>query len=386
MVTFQAFTISCPNANETRFTAPLTFLWSDFRKQPPPTLRTVHDSALLRVFVLGSLLALGGCSGGAVAQSDGPPKWFAHPDRAYSDQRYLTATAAAPSDQAARNRAFGNLARVFSADIQTSQELLDEYREVRGNEDNVDTQRETVMITKSDVGADQKLLNAEVLERARVGGTHYVLVGMERRETLQIYAQRIKENRQKIDQYRSTAETVSHPLHRLAALQKALVLAKVNERLRRQRSIVAGGGGTVSSSSIRPDLEKAVRAAQTECSVVVKGEVPSPLRTQVSAALESAGFRVVDRSSEALLAATAQYEERPTLPGRDDAHFFQWTLAIKLTDLMHSQAVETFTVERRTGAPSETSAKRRARNEARTAIEDKFPLFLTQTLLHVDSP
>ncbi|MFB6273353.1 MAG: LPP20 family lipoprotein [Salinibacter sp.] len=337
----------------------------------------------LRVLLLGSLLLVGGCSGGAVAQSGSPPDWFVNPNQAYDEAQYLLATASGPSAQAAQNRAFGNLARRFSAEIQASKELLDEYREVKKDGEVTSAQQKTVMITKSDVQSDQTLLNAEVLEQAKAGSKYYALVGMERQETLRIYAQRIKGNQEKIKDYRATARNTERPIIRLAALQKALVLAEANERLQRQRAIVAGGSGSA-TSSLRPELEKAVRKAQSKCPVAVQGDVPSSLRSQVGATLETNGFRTVDQPENAILKATVKYKEHPTLTGRDDAHFFRWTLAIKLTDTARNQTLETFTAEQRAGAPSKAGAKRRARNGARTTIEDEFSNFLKQTLLRIN--
>ena len=123
----------------------------------------------IHVLLWGSLF-LGGCSGGAVAQSDAPPDWFLNPDQSYDPSRYLLAPAEGPSAQAAENRAFGNLARRFVADVEAGQSLRDEYEEVKTDGEVTDTQQETVMITESDVQSDQSLLNTEVLQRTQVGG------------------------------------------------------------------------------------------------------------------------------------------------------------------------------------------------------------------------
>jgi hypothetical protein len=293
------------------------------------------------------------------------------------------ATAAGPSAQAAQNRAFGNLARRFVADIQVSQELVDEYQEMKTDGEVTGTHQKTVMVTKSDVESRQTLLNAEVFEQAKHGNTHYALVGLERKETVRIYSQRIESNESKIDGYLSTAQATDRPINRLAALRKALVLAKANEKLRRQRSIVAGGSAS-NSSSLRPKIEKRLRAAQSHCPVAVRGSVPASLRNQVGATLEARGLPTVEDAEGALLEATIQYEEHPTLEGRPDAHFFRWTLAIELTHIERNQTFETFTAEQRAGAPSEAGAKRRARHGARTAIEEQFSNFLKQTLLRID--
>lgn len=337
----------------------------------------------LCVFLLMSgFLLLGGCSGGAVAQSESPPSWFVQPDQAYAEARHLMATAAGPSAQAAQNRAFGNLARRFTAEIQVSQELVDEYRETKSKGEVTGTRQETMMVTESDVESRQTLLNAEVLEQAKRGDTHYALVGLKREETLRIYSQRIEGNEGKIDDYLSTAQATDRPINQLVALRKALVLAKANEKLQSQRSIVAGG--SASFSSTRPKIEKRLREAQSHCSVTIRGNVPAPIRNQVGATLEAQGFPTIEDVEGALLEATIQYEEHPALEGRPDAHFFRWTLAIELTNRERNRTFETFTVGNRAGAPSEAGAKRRARHGARTVIEDEFSTFLKKTLLRTD--
>lgn len=345
---------------------------------------------MLRIVLLGVLVAVGtmGCSGGAVAQDEeSAPDWFLNPSEVYDEDRYLMAVASGPSAQAAQDQAFGNLARVFEADIDASQELREDYQEVTEDGDVTGTQQETRMITRSDIQSDQKLLNSEVLEQAEVEDTHYALVGMERQETIQIYAEEIESNRKKIEDYRSSAEGTDNPITRLAFLRKALVLAQVNERLTTQRNIVAGGGAAGSASSPVTALEKAVRAAQEDCAVVVSAanqDVPSSVRTQVAATLEAVGFRVVDQPGNAILEARVTYEQRPTLESRD-AEFLRWTLSVALTDQTTAQTLETFTTERRDGGMSKAAVERKAHATARKIVEEEFNQFLTQTFLNIDT-
>jgi len=330
---------------------------------------------------------MSGCAGGGSTQSaPAPPDWYLTPEAVYSDEAYLTAAASAPSAQAAQNQAFGNLARVFEADIEARQTLKDEYQEVKRDGRVTNTQRDTRLLTRADVGARQKLLNAEVLEQQKVEGTFYALVGMERRETIRIYGQEIDRNRHAIEAYRTTAGAADNPVTRLAVLQKALVLATVNERLVTQRSIVAGGGAPPASASPVTTLEKAVREAQAQCPVVVRtgdGEGGAAIVDQVGATLTQAGFRVVDRPAEAHLEARVRYDEQPTLESRED-EFLRWTLAIDLIDRTRRQTLETFTAERRAGALSLEAVKRQARSGARRAIENEFAPFLDRTLLGID--
>lgn len=348
--------------------------------------------SFIRAFVLGTVLVLGGLgcsSGGAAAQSGGsdtsPPNWFLNPDDAYSDATYLTAVASGPSAQDAQSKAFGNLARVFEADIEATKNLRDNYREVKKDGQVTSTQEESVLITKSNVQSNQKLLNSEVLERAEAGGTFYALVGMKRQETVSIYAQEIESNRSKIENYRSAAGETDSPITRLAFLQQALVLAKVNDRLVTQRNIVAGGSAPDQSSSVT-ELRTAVRKAQKACPVIVQTgdeDIPPSIVDQVGATLETAGFRVIDRPGDAILEALVKYRERPALESREE-EFLRWNLAIELTDQTTKQTLETFTTERRAGGMSKAGVKRDAHNTARRVIENEFSTFLDQTLLAID--
>lgn len=346
-------------------------------------------SSFLHVLALAALVVFTtGCAGGASAQSDSaPPDWFLNPDDVYNEARYLMATASGPSSQAAQDEAFGNLARIFEADIDATQELKDDYQEVKEGGDVTETQQETRLITRSDIRANQELLNSEVLEQASVDDTYYALVGMERRETVSIYSEEIESNRSLIEDYRERGETAENPVTRLAFLRKALVLAKVNDRLITQRNIVAGGSApSMSDASPVAALEEAVRSAQRECPVVIRVEnedTPSSIRDQVGATLETAGFRVVDRADDAILDALIKYQERPALESRDE-EFLRWTLAIELSDQTLRQTLETFTTEKRAGGMSEAGVRRKAHNAARTVVEEDFSTFLEETLLNID--
>jgi len=345
-------------------------------------------TTLWLALVLGGILGWGitGCAGGAAGQGEAaPPDWFLNPSDVYNDETYLTAVASGPSAEAAQNQAFGNLARVFEADVTASQALKDEYQEVKEGGTVTGTQRDTRLLTQADVRSDQTLLNAEVFEQQKVGETFYALVGMERRETRRIYDQEIAANRRTIDDYRAAAQETENPITRLAFLQKALVLAKANERLVTQRSIVAGGAAPRTESSPVTALETAVRTAQEQCPVVVRADAttPSSIVDQVGAALQTAGFRVVDRAGDAILGARVTYDEQPTLESREE-EFLRWTLAIELTDRTSRQTLETFTTEQRAGALSPSAVQRQARSRARRAIETEFVAFLDRTLLGID--
>lgn len=350
--------------------------------------RSLGGGRLRRLFLAMVSIALAGCAGGAATQTDsGTPAWFVNPDAAYSEQTYLTAVAAGPSAQAAEDKAFGNLARVFEADIAAQQQLREDYREVQQGGDVTSSRQDTRLLTRSDVRSNQKLLNAEVLERAAAEGTHYALVGMERRETVRIYRDEIRRNRGTMAEYRTAAEAATNPVSRLAFLQQALVLAKVNERLITQRTIVAGGAAPSTATPPVAALQTAVREAQSNCPVAVQTDtpdVPPSILDQVKATLQTAGFRVVAQPADAILQADVSYRERPALTSRDE-EFLRWTLAIALTDRTTQQTLETFTTEQRAGAMSAAALQRRAHNGARTAIKNDFASFLDRTLLNIDS-
>lgn len=349
-----------------------------------------HVISLSRLLLIGAVClgSVVGCSGGAAAQSESsPPDWYLNPDEAYSEQRYLTAVASGATSQEAQNKAFGNLARVFEADIQASQDLRDDYREVQQGGEVTESQKETRLITRSDVQSNQKLLNSDVFEQGQRGDTHYAMVGMERQETLSIYSDEIESNRSLIADYRERAQASDNPITRLAFLQKALVLAKVNDRLITQRNIIAeGAGARMAEGSPIAELEEAVRTAQSNCPVVVRADtddIPSSIVDQVGATLETAGFRVIKQPDTAILDALVKYQERPALESRD-MEFLRWTLAIELTEQTSGQTLETFTTERRAGGNSKAGVERRAHNKARSAIKDEFSTFLEQTLLDIN--
>ncbi|MFB6273766.1 MAG: hypothetical protein ABEL51_12810, partial [Salinibacter sp.] len=127
----------------------------------------MRTTDILGVVALMGLILVGcGCAGDVTAQNDeasvDPPDWFENPNRAYSEDRYLVAVAKGPSAQAAQDRAFGNLARIFEADIQASRSLLDRYEEVTEDGEISGSEGTTLTIVASDITSDEKLLNTKV--------------------------------------------------------------------------------------------------------------------------------------------------------------------------------------------------------------------------------
>lgn len=324
------------------------------------------------------LLALAGLLNACA--SAGPPTWISSPDEVYNPNEYLTAVGDGDSNQRAQDTAIANLARIFRADIQASERLVEEYREVADGE-RVEVDWVSELVSSTQITSNLELLNVRILESyAADDGMHYALAGLERLPTAALYTREISNNEMQLRALEERAENEESTLASIGLLRSALTIAKVNEELARQRNVIMGRPADASSElSRRLALEEQLEELGRRASVFIQSnaEAPDELENALMSVFQDMGFEMSSSRQQALLLVRLNYSLEDAGMSRDDAEFKMWGVRVEIEDRQMNRSFAQFFREGRTGARTETQSIRRSARDARNAIEQPFQTFIS---------
>ncbi|MFW6347121.1 MAG: hypothetical protein ACOC2C_00750 [Cyclonatronaceae bacterium] len=311
--------------------------------------------------------------------SAGPPVWVSSPDEVYAPNEYLTAVGDGDSNQRAQDTALANLARIFKADIQTTETLVEEYREVADDE-RVEVDWVSELVSATEISTGLELLNARIYESySAPDGMYYALAGLERMPTSALYTREISNNEMQIRALQERAENERSTLASIGLLRSALTIAKVNEELVRQRNVIMGRPAESSSElSQRLALEERIEALGRRASVYVESNqnAPAELEDALKSVFQEMGLQMSSSRQQALLHVRLSFDLEDAGMNRDDADFRMWSVRVAIEDQQMNRSFAQFFQEGRSGAPTETQSRRRSVRDARNAIEQPFQRFI----------
>ncbi len=318
----------------------------------------------------------------AVTTNSGIPSWAIDPSSAFSERQYLMAIGSGDNLADARADAMLNLAQIFRSQIDGTQNLYSEFAETTRNRTDF-TSRETIRLMNNiRVGANEELLNTEVL-KSEVGadGAYYVLAGMDRLASLRVYEQEISNNYQKIDNNIASSEEALSAIQKLSLLKENVLLARINENLNEQLAIISPDSSESEKAIDVLNNAKLQFTAIQENSIVElkinqENQVISDALTKV---FQKEGFILGEENPVLQIEVTYSAEEANL--NRDDAEFVIWDLSIKVKEVETGKEYNTFSTRGRDGALSLNDAYKRAEFSAGKEIESSFSRFLNNEVL-----
>lgn len=333
---------------------------------------------LMLIFVIGI-----SCKTSEInSQTSGTPKWIDDPTSEFSESKYLMAVGSGSTMADARSRAMQNLAQIFRSQIDGTQDLYSDIQETTRNNAEFTSNESIRLINNIRIGANENLLNTEVLQsHVAKDGNYYVLAGMDRLESSRVYHTEMENNSVKIQNHVSNSEQQTSILRQLMELKQAVLLAKINENFSRQLEIILPGN-TNADKNRRTliEVENELIAVQEKAIVSISmPEEQAQIRESVAKVFQKQGFSIGDNTS-ALLDVSVNYEVMEAQLNREDAKFARWDLSISIKETGNGQTYKTFTTQGREGALSLPDAMKRAQFTASKEIDSKFSRFLTNEL------
>ncbi len=167
------------------------------------------------------------------------PAWVDDPKSEYPETVYLSSVGSGSGRQEAQNTAMGNLARIFEANVKSTSEYNERYKELITDQ-KCSSESATELNKSTTVSADQKLLNMEIGPSWTDDlGQVYTIAYINRQKTADIYSQKIDENDKRIKYFMDQQLLTKDPKSIYANLSAAAVIGEANQILLDQLAIIS---------------------------------------------------------------------------------------------------------------------------------------------------
>ncbi len=311
----------------------------------------------------------------SVAQQSGKvkPDWVEHPDKKYPGNRYIVGVGSGDTRQAADDNAFGNISKVFQAEVSVDETYIQKYLEIEKqgkHELSVSSQ----MLEKSGVKSNQNLKNIKVKEAffAENEGLYYVLAVMDRLETADLYEQDIEYNNEKINEFLTASRQSSDKLTRFARLYKVKTIFEVNKALNQQYRLISLNqeeiAGPITELELDQEWGNLIRSINV--SLHPAEGTAQEMTDYMLEVIGSIGFQVVKENSDFGFNYSLELSE--TQLNRPNTFGYNWKLTVRTDDNLHQRALRAFNLEQRTVSISENQARALLMVNVKKALNTQF--------------
>lgn len=335
---------------------------------------------LFLILLTGILLM--SCSGSkGTSGSKGRPIWVDDPAAAYPERDFLAARGAGDTRQAAQDNASGNLAKIFKSEVSVDQTTRERYSAFTKLGGSMDESLQTDMDQIVRVLAGETLFNVKFSETYTddMGRVH-VLAYLNRKETADIYRDKISANYEKIEFLLKDAEAASNPVDRYALLNAAHAMSTINQAMLDQlnfihppsHSMLTAQYDAINHNTISKKRAEAAKALTF--SVNISGD-DGRVASMTSETISQMGFPLVNNNAAVRINGTISYEDVNLK--RENMEFVGWNLNLKVTGPDGSVFVE-LDAKGREGGMSKEAAKRIALREIGKNVGKKLEKQLTE--------
>ncbi|MEW6681498.1 MAG: LPP20 family lipoprotein [Nitrospirota bacterium] len=317
------------------------------------------------------------------------PDWVEGRSARYPDASYVTGVGRADNPEAAEDRAYAAVSRVFSAQISQRTTEWERYLQA-------DDSGKTA--SQRDISIDQvtKVSTGKVLEHVAIAeryhnantGAYYALATMDRRQAAATLRERIAGLDREIDALLHSSQRSDDPLGRIRALHLAVRLLLLRDAYHTDLQIVdPSGRGADPLTRLRTvrlqlqrDLEQHVHIA-----LEVTGDEPAAIRSALTQGLNTYGLPVSGADgapADIVIRGAATFESVDHMP---QGPFVRWTASFDLLDRSTDQIIGSIRRNGREGHLTEPEARARALRAAQHAVSDDAGRTLAAFLFGTDT-
>lgn len=298
-----------------------------------------------RLILLAAALAAGCVSGGrspaSARTAEGPrPDWLEGDGSEFPRARYVTGVGSADEDSAASDRARGEVARVFSADVSVNTSL-DESESTLGR-DGARSESFSQSVAQSVRTATRKALEGvDVVRRWRdPSGRWYALAVLPKAQALLAVTEKLQDLDEQAAAWKAALNRASGRFDKAVAAAKLLALAKAREPLATERRVLGGGGEPGDDlGAVKAEAAQALAALNVRVSAT--GEGADAVATGLVSGLNAAGLSAkltADEDSADVTASAAVSVQ----PGEGGDLRWKWARAVATIDLRDARSGKTF--------------------------------------------
>lgn len=327
------------------------------------------------ILAFAALLAAGCASThrrSSAKTTGGPrPDWADGASADYPRSSYVIGVGSADDENAAAERARGEIARVFSADVSVNTTVSE-------SESNAGGGGQETHSFSNDVAQKVRTVSQKVLEGVDIvarwkdpTGRYYALAALPKGQALLAVEQKSSELDAEAARYKAALASATEPFARAKAAARLLALSKAHDGLAADSRVLGGGPlpGVFDGASMKADAAAALSAL--DVAVTVTGDGADAVQTAVVSGLNAAGLSAKSGGDKADLTASAQVGVEEQAAGDRRWKRSRATAAVSLADGRLGKTFSTFDVSAREDATEAGEARRRALDSLAKATAEK---------------
>lgn len=279
-----------------------------------------------------SILFAGCTQSSSILNDDNSPGWLVGEPENYPNAAYVSATGSASKAEVAKDRALGNLAKIFELQVRESSTTTEDVQTHKA--DGIESVQSSARIaSKVNVHTDKMINGARIAEQWQNPDdlTHYALAVLDRAQAGNNIRSEINRLDREIAFTVANAEGRQDPLQKVADLQGAIVMQAERNSLQKSLKIIdLKGRGKPSGWSITELTEQQQEALQSlnMTSIIVLDSV-GELDRMLQSAMANAGF--AHRSGHGGYTLSASMETQNAIK-KEGWYWLRGTLNLSLAD------------------------------------------------------
>ena len=278
-------------------------------------------------------ILLTGCmQSSALVDADDKPDWLYGEPANYPNASYVYASGSASHAEVARDRALGNLAKIFELQVRESSTTTEDVQ-THKKEGVESVQSSARIASKVNVHTDKMINGARIAEQWQNPDdlTHHALAVLERSQASNNIRSEINRLDREIAFTITNADSRQDPLQKVADLQDAIVMQTERSSLQKTLKIIdLNGTGKPSGWSLAELSEQQQQALQSlNMRAVVLEDSVGELDKVLQAAMANAGF--AHSSSEVGYTLSASMETQDAMQSQG-WYWLRGTLILRLVD------------------------------------------------------
>jgi chaperonin cofactor prefoldin len=320
------------------------------------------------------------------------PDWVNGSDKKYPSALYLTGVGYADTRQAAEDRAYAAISKIFAAEINSKTLEWEKYLQSDAKEQAED-KRQISIEQATQVSTKKVLENVGIAETwlDSSKAVYYALAVMDRQHAASALRDRITALDLKVEellkQTRQSGEKLQTVRAYHGAVQNLLLREAYNAELRVVSPTGRGSESGVSLADVNRDF-RSYLAKNFIIIVEIVGENGEPIRAAIVEGLNRQGLPVAaDSDLHADLTVKGTVSLEPVqMPGTGSTKFVRWSAAFEVTDLASQQVIGSVAKQGREGHLTMPEAEARALRTAGKEVSDEVGRQLAEFIYGKEEP
>lgn len=232
------------------------------------------------------------------------PVWITNPASLYAEREYLVGIGEADTPKAAEDSAYGAIARIFKAAVDSRTTELEKYLQTE-SKGKTDIQRQVAIEEMTKVTSEKVLENVKIAERwqDKTTARYYALAVINRSHAAAVLTERISSLDKEAKGLLKTAGETGDKFEKIRSLRKAIKVLISREMYNTDLRVVNPAGKGIASSINLADITSELEtylSKEFNVYVTVAGDNSSAVRKAVVEGLNREGFSVLRKESEAI--------------------------------------------------------------------------------------